>query len=236
MTVRRIGVVGTGRLGKVLAGKLAPRYTVAAHDRDVRKAKQFCKQAGITFLYPEPLARWAELFLLCVPAAEVLPWILNPGSLADPGAVFVNLATDLPTHDLAADPRLAGRTVIGLKPIAQYVALERGLSGLFVTGTRDPQLKGTLAEMFAALGRVVTGDEGVVRAINRTATAAALRLCAGWAAALPEADAEAVESALKNVVVGTILDYPPDTDNAYTNRILGTLREARDAAGVGGVV
>jgi hypothetical protein len=233
--VRWIGVVGTGRLGKVLASRLSPRFSVAAYDCDVRKAKQFCKQVGITFLYPDELARESDLILLCLPGDQVLPWLLGPGSQAPAGVVFVNLATELPTSTLVIDPRLTALAVVGLKPVAQFMALECGLPGLFVTDTTDSSLRETLAAVFASLGRVVAGDEAVVGAINREATAAALRFCAEWTGAVTSATPDLLDAALKNVVVGTILDYPPDPGNGYTNRILDAIRGAGAAEAVGGV-
>lgn len=230
--IHRIGVLGAGRLGRVLARRLAGRFHVAVHDRDARLARQFAEPSGIDFLGADDLVRTSDLVALCIPGDQVVPWLLGllPSSRA--GGWFVNLATDLPTTALRREPRLAGVRVVGLKPVAQFVSLSRGLPGLFVTTASDPSELALLEHVFSDLGRVVPGDEDIVGEVNRRATEAALRFCLGWPLerSMP-IDPDVAEAALKNVVVGTILDFPPDPANGYTARIIEAIRMAREPVG-----
>jgi hypothetical protein len=222
----RLGIVGAGRLGKVVARRLRDGHQVAVYDKDVRMAKQFTKQIGATFLYPDELVRRADVIALCLPGDQIKDWLASLDASTRAAPLYVNMATGLPTSALREDEDLRGLRFVGLKPLAQFVALDRGLPGLFVTSAADGiTYLPLLARVFVGLGRVVAGDEEAVGEINGMATEAALRFCldfthragrfaggAGW-----------VEAALKNVVVGTILDYPPDPENAYTGRLLGRI-------------
>jgi pyrroline-5-carboxylate reductase len=222
MSTERIGILGAGRLGRALSARLRESCEVAVYDVDARKGKQFAKQHGLAFLYEEDLLGFADLLLLCVPATAVEDFFrrLDRGRSRHP--VYLNLATDLDTPALVRAQGLNGLKVIGLKPIGQFVAIQHRLPTVFVTAHADAGDLDRLAAVFREVGVVQEGDEGKVRAINGRATELALRFCRGFEETLlPLAGDNAwARSALRNVAVGTILDYPPDEDNDYTRRIL----------------
>lgn len=222
MSGERIGILGAGRLGRALSARLRESCEVALYDADARKGKQFAKQHGLSFLYEEDLLGFADLLFLCLPAAEVEGFFRRLDRRRSRHPVYLNLATDLDTPTLVRAQGLDGLKVIGLKPIGQFVAIQHRLPAVFVTAHTDAGDLERLAAALREIGVVRVGDEGKIRAINGRATELALRFCRGFEEILlPLAGDEAwTRSALRNVAVGTILDYPPEEDNEYTRRIL----------------
>lgn len=217
----RIGVIGIGRLGRVLATRLSQRFEVVVHDRDAVKVKQFASRRGLALLDPEALIRRCEVIVLCIPGSGV-PALIGQLPIGERGhPLFVDTATE----PAAYDSTLAPTRIIGLRPVSQFAAIEQGLPALFVTGAESMEDRTLLGTMFDGIGTVIAGDETAVGPLNQLATTAALRLCRDLSsiAAARGIDRRLTDAALKNVAVGTILDYPPDPANAYTNRILDGL-------------
>src|SRR5262249_29441644 len=213
----RIGILGTGRLGKALAKLLGEHYKVFGWDVNIKRAKQVTKQCNVNFVSDLQQVLMSDLVLLCIPADEVITSFRNLPADGIYSCVFLNLATDIDTRSMIEQLKLHWLRVIGLKPIGQFAALRHRVPTTFVTSHEDPEDLGMLRKVFAPIGNICSGDELHVRAINRVATRLALQFCLNFESAIqPYAeDLEWSLSALRSVAVGTILDYPPDSDNAY---------------------
>jgi hypothetical protein len=221
LAVRRLGIVGTGRLGRALALRLREGFEVAVFDADLRTGKQFAKQSGLIFLYEHDLACFADALLLCTPADQVGPVVRRLEGGDGPYPLCVNMATAVDTSRLPRELGLEKVRVVGLKPIGQYTAIQHGLPAAFVSANASDEEHARLEAVFGSIGRVHRGDELAVRDLNRTATRLALRFCLAFQDAVgPLVDDSWVRAALRNVAVGTILDFPPSQDNAYTSQLL----------------
>jgi hypothetical protein len=229
----RIGIIGTGRLGKALAKPLGEHYKVVGWDANIKRAKQVTKQCNVNFVAALQQVLMSDLVLLCIPGEEVVAFFKDLRRDESFGCIFLNLATDVDTRSLIEELKLHRLRVIGLKPIGQFAALCHRVPTTFITGHDNPEDLKMLREVFAPVGNIYPGDELHVRAINRVATKLALQFCANFESAIqPYADdVEWGLSALKSVAVGTMLDYPPDSDNAYTASILREIAENSLSAG-----
>ncbi|NJQ05673.1 NAD(P)-binding domain-containing protein [Streptomyces lonarensis] len=237
-----VGVLGTGRLGRALAARLAAgpgRDGLAVADRDPAVAARLGGDLGVPALPPPELAARCALVLVCVPppaAAAAIAACRRGVATGRPGPVFANLATSLPTAVLRRDPALRGATVVGLKPVCQFTAVALGVPTPFLTAAAD-----RLALLRAAvgdLGPVLLTDErgeDAVGEVNRAATRAALRACTALRAELAglTADPAVAEAAVRNVFAGTALDFPPDPGNAYTAALLRDLAASHGEAAPG---
>ncbi|MBV6702051.1 NAD(P)-binding domain-containing protein [Kitasatospora aureofaciens] len=217
-----VAVVGLGRLGSVLADRLAERFTVLLHDADPKVARQVAADLSLPDMEPRELLAAADTVLLCVPPQDTARALRRLAALAGQlgrRPLFVNLATSVPTHELPE----VGLEVVGLKPVCQFTAVALGLKTVLVTSA--PRRITLLRTLAADLGEVVLGPEEVVGPANRAATKAALRACADLATELTGRGlpAEMVQAAIRNVLVGTALDYPPADTNPYTRSVLDEL-------------
>ncbi|MFI8083909.1 NAD(P)-binding domain-containing protein [Kitasatospora sp. NPDC086009] len=226
-----IAVVGLGRLGSVLADRLAERFPVLLNDSDPAVARRVAAELSLPDMDQREILSAADTVLLCVPPQETAAALRRLAALTEQvgrRALFVNMATSVPTEDL---PDL-GVEVVGLKPVCQFTAVALGLKTVLVTSA--PRRIGLLRTLAADLGEVVLGPEACVGPANRAATKAALRACAELAAELTGRGlpTDIVRAAIRNVFVGTALDYPPSDANPYTRSVLEEI--AGEAAEAGG--
>jgi NADP oxidoreductase coenzyme F420-dependent len=228
----RIGILGTGRLGKALAKVLGEHYKVFGWDVNIKRAKQVTKQCNVSFVPDLQQVLMSDLVLLCIPADDVIKFFKDLPADEIHRCVFLNLATDIDTRSMIEELHLHRLRVIGLKPIGQFAAMRHRVPMTFVTSHEDPEDLTLLRKVFAPIGNICLGDELHVRAINRVATKLALQFCVNFESTI-QPYAEGLEwslSALKSVAVGTMLDYPPDSDNVYTSSILKEIAENSLAA------
>lgn len=226
MEITKIGILGTGRLGKALGSRLREFYPVFAYDADAKKGKQVCKRLGFTFLYQKELLDSVDVLLLCIPPGEIAGFFrgLEPERHQHP--VYLNTATRVDTPELIQELGLRHLKVIGLKPIGQFTAVRQRIPLVFITAHTDAEDLKALERVFHPLGTLLQGDERKVGPLNRLATKLALRFCRAFESEVRSCteDPVWVASALRSVAVGTMLDYPPAEDNAYTASILEELR------------
>jgi hypothetical protein len=233
LTKTRIGVLGTGRLGQVLATRLRDTCDVAVCDADLKKAKQFAKKSGFSFLRESELVPFSELLLLCIPASaipEFLHRIARAGSFGH--CVFLDMATDSHTKLLMANQQLRPMRIIGLKMIGQFKAVQLGIPATFVTNYAKPDDLNLIDRVFRPLGRVSVGSEESIRHLNRFTTKLTLLFCYQLRQTAPSlvADPLWIKSALTNVAIGTILDFPPDADNGYTTSVLREIADENSSS------
>jgi hypothetical protein len=220
-----VGVLGTGRLGRELAKRLADSCQVVAWDADVKKAKQFTKQHNLSFAQdPEQLLH-SDVLLLCLPAPAIVTFLRELPTERHYRCVFVNLATGLDTPWLRETLRHQHFKIIGVKLIGQFAAIRQCIPLTLVTSHDDPQDLKLLQRVFGPIGHLSQGKEKSVQEINRAATKLALQFSKQFEAIIRPYACEPAwtVSALQNVVVGTLLDYPPELDNAYTRELLDEL-------------
>ncbi|WP_395297472.1 NAD(P)-binding domain-containing protein [Kitasatospora hibisci] len=214
-----IAVVGLGRLGAVLADRLAERFPVLLNDSDPAVARRVAAALSLPDMDQREILSAADTVLICVPPQETETALRRLAALAEEigrRPLFVNLATSVPTDRL---PEL-NVEVVGLKPVCQFTAVALGLKTVLVTSA--PRRIGLLRTLAADLGEVVLGPEKVVGPANRAATKVALKACAELAAELAGRGlpTDIVRAAIRNVLVGTALDYPPSDANPYTRSVL----------------
>lgn len=224
----RVGIVGAGRLGRALGGRLRPGAQVVFSDLDPRRAKQAAKQTGAASAPEREVLDGAEYLLVCIPPDQVPGFFRRAEAASAAGPLYLNTATDVDTPALVRELGLRRCRVMGLKPVGQFAAIARGVPVTFVTAHTDPGDLARVRRLFAPLGPVQVGDERGVGALNRLATRLALRFCLELPAQLAAAGSDPAWAvpALRGVVAGTLLDYPPDPENAYTARLLDELAAA----------
>jgi pyrroline-5-carboxylate reductase len=223
-----IGIVGVGRLGTVLAARLNMIGPILVHDLDPAAERRACRLPGITVSSMSEMAARVDVVLICTPDNAIVGLLeeLAMAELARP--VYAILATAITAERWAEIAHISRLRVVAVKVIGQFTAIECGLPALFVTESKDKTAVSILRNVLSGLGPLVQGPEDMVRHINRLAATQALiagRLLNEYCRSLELPTAWA-EAAVKNVLVGTLLDYPPHPDNGYTNAIMTELVDA----------
>ena len=229
--MERIGIVGVGRLGSVLARRLATRYEVLVWDQDPEALRRAAARPDVKAAPFEKLGGVCGVVLLCVPAGEVLAVLREAARLGAHNPLYLSLATAVSSDELGKAGLAMRLRVAGVKVVGQFTAIEHGLPALFVTSHEDAGIRHEIQEVLGDLGEVVAGEEDRIAALNRTAARLALQTGATFAKACEQMGIPSgwQEAALRNVLVGTLLDYPPETANSYTRAILEELAEEAEA-------
>jgi pyrroline-5-carboxylate reductase len=222
----RVGVVGVGYLGRVLAARLASHRQVLVTDKVPSRARDLAAQTPVAAVDPEELFRTAKIVVLVIPPAEVIPLLRKQGNRLQPGAVVVNMASSLATREVALILAHREVEVVGLKLLGQAYALSLGLKVLFLYCYGGNGLHPLVADLFSPLGEVVPGDEKTVEVVNDLSTRFGLAMYLQLERQLEEYQLtpEMKEVAIKAVAVGTILDFPPRAENDYISKRLDQVR------------
>jgi pyrroline-5-carboxylate reductase len=229
MTEDIVGVIGVGRLGRVVARKLCTRHDVLVCDvaEQALRATTEGSVGRIAVASFEVIARRASHVLFCTQARETLELLRRASELGLTRPLYVSLVTRLSEREMREDREMAPRLrVASAKVVGQFKAIEAGLPALFVVS--DAEQVNAL-ELLGCMGPVVVGPEQHVSVVNRTATRAALEVAERFLHGMGQLDvpAEMAMAALRNVLVGTLLDHPADPENEYINSLLREMAAAR---------
>ncbi|HEY1134867.1 MAG TPA: Rossmann-like and DUF2520 domain-containing protein [Nocardioides sp.] len=175
---RRVGVIGAGRVGAVVASALAAaghEVVAASGESDASRARAADLLPGVPLLKPSAVARTADLLLLTVPddmLGNVVDVLAASGALR-PGQVVVHTSG---RHGLAAleSARVAGARVVALHPAMTFTGTATDLprvAGCAYGATAAPADRPVVEQLVADLGGRVVWVEEERRALYHAALA-----------------------------------------------------------------
>jgi 3-hydroxyisobutyrate dehydrogenase-like beta-hydroxyacid dehydrogenase len=173
--VRRVGVIGAGRMGQPIIGHLARKgFAVHVHDTDPAKRAAVEERGGKWTADLSALARESDAVLICVGYDRELRELLSErGLLQDPrrDTIIAILSTVLPgtVQELARHARPLGIHVVDATVCRGGWAADEGTLLSFVGGSAEvvERLRPVLAAYSSDI--VPTGDVGsaqVAKAVN----------------------------------------------------------------------
>ncbi|GBG58491.1 hypothetical protein SPFL3102_03195 [Sporomusaceae bacterium FL31] len=214
-----VGLVGVGRMGEVLARKLAGHVNLYLLDRDLGRIQQLAAELNVSVA--NNLAEIAQLgrVILAVPDREVISCIKDFNEMKQP-LVVINVATNVAQRVLN---EIAASHIkcIGVKLIAHAGEMALGLEPVIIVNERPPELVNEAVALFQPVGKVVVGRADVVSSVNIAAAEAALAAAVQIEENLHLqgiTDPLIIKSAIRQVAAGIL--------KAYANNDLGPF--ARD--------
>ena len=173
--IRRVGVVGAGRMGQPIIGHLARKgFAVSVHDIDSGKRKSVEERGARWLAEPAALAREADAILICVGYDRELRELLSDHGLLKHirrGAIVAILSTVQPgtVRELARHAGGLGIHVVDATVCRGGWAADEGTLLSFVAGAAEvvDRLRPVLAAYSSDI--VPTGDVGsaqVAKAVN----------------------------------------------------------------------
>ncbi|MEG6585451.1 NAD(P)-binding domain-containing protein [Dendrosporobacter sp. 1207_IL3150] len=214
-----VGLVGIGRMGEVLAKKLAGHVDLWLFDRDSARTKALANELDVSVA--ASLSDIAKLgtVILAVPDREVISCIKEFNQINQPLTV-INVATNVAQRVLN-EAAASHIKCIGVKLVAHAGEMALGLEPVIIVNERPPELVEAAAEIFKPVGKVVIGRADIVSSINITAAQAALTAAVQIEENLQLqgiTDEVIIKSAIRQVAAGIL--------KAYANNDLGPF--ARD--------
>lgn len=224
----RIGVIGSGRMGRILAQRMAASHEVVLYDQDPAAATAVAAALGICAA--GSLAELAAAALvLAVPDSAVAGCLdaLRQGGTATP--VF-SIATNISRETLAELDRGAGRC-LNVKIVGHAGEMSRGARPLLVVDDIGGELGELALAVFAPVGEVIRGEADQVKTVNRLATEAALQAGVALEKALRQAgvtDGRLISAALSQVGPGVLRAYGEADLGPFARAIVAALRDKSD--------
>lgn len=219
----KIGIVGYGRMGHALAGRLIAYYDVFACDirEDIRG------ESIIKLVDAKSLFSLCRYILLCIHQKDMEYVVQENKSYCKSGTYLINIATDYPTRKLREMvDDILGIKVITAKIMGQYLAIEKGMPAVVVTDEIEEDKFSVVQSVFSRFATVIKGNTNVVKTINHEITKRVIYMlletyCFCEKQGMTK---EVYEIAVKAVATGTIEEFEQYTDNDYIKRILEEIR------------
>lgn len=218
-------IMGSGRMGEILAGSVSKDHAVIVYDRDEQKGKAVAERVGCRYGRPAGELPGADAAILALPPAVTVAALESVRQFLSPGTVVINIATTVLKEVLR--PVLSGAChLVGAKIVGHY--REMGEKPVILVDADTEKGMQAAALLFSGLGRVVPGDERLVQLINTVATREAFRAAARIEDLLREAgvDPRLISSALRVVAAGSIKSYAEGDIGPFARQLLQEIRSS----------
>ena len=221
----RIGMIGAGRMGRILAARMALEHEVVMYDADVSGAKKVADALRLT-----AVASLTEMnvdaVVLAVPDSAVESCIMKLRDVDKPWTVF-SVATNISREMLAA---MAEEKVscLNVKIIGHAGEMSRGQNPVVVIDEGAIDIVRGAQQIFASVGTVLVGNADQVKRINSVATEEALKAAVAIERELLLAgitDPEKLRGALSQVAPGVLRSYAEDDLGPFARGIVKALHD-----------
>ena len=221
----KAGIIGAGRMGKILAQRLATQHEVFIYDADPAAAEAAAQALGLRAA-ANLAGESADALVLAVPDAAVRPCIEMLLAQQTTALVF-SVATNI-SREILAEMAGASLQCLNVKIIGHAGEMSRGGQPVIVVDEADPALAKVAAELFAPVGSVVVAAADLVKTINVIATEQALKAAVAIEQALCAAgidDQAMIGGALSVVAPGVLKAYAEDDLGPFARGIVCALRD-----------
>lgn len=224
-----ITIVGSGRMGKILAAALASRHEVALYDADRESAASVAGSLKLRVLATMAEAV-ADAVVLAVPDKAVASCVAELARTGRAWNVF-SVATNI-SREMLAGMAGGGVRLLNVKIIGHAGEMSRGSRPVLVIDRGEADLVELARQVFAPVGALVVGAADQVQRINSVATAEALRAAVAVETALQKegiTDPALVRGALAQVAPGVLRAYAEDDLGPFAREIVAKIRETEPA-------
>ncbi|MFZ5943220.1 MAG: pyrroline-5-carboxylate reductase family protein [Bacillota bacterium] len=210
-----IAIIGCGRMGSFLAGKLSDPYQVYVYDQNPRYAENLAETCGVKAVAKEEL-NMAEVVILAL-ATDILPnALLELEKLLKNDAVIVNIATTL-----GHDQLQTGLNKVSAKIIGHYKEMSAGEKPVIIIEGTDQAGVNLVADVFSHIGTVVKGQSDMVTKINTISSQFGIVAALEIKKVLGEMQLseEIIIAAIRNVAAGTMKAFAVGDVGPFAQKI-----------------
>jgi 3-hydroxyisobutyrate dehydrogenase-like beta-hydroxyacid dehydrogenase len=225
----KVGIVGTGRMGRNLAERMSTRHEVVLYDSEPAAAR-----AVADSLQVRSAGSLAEMdvaaFVLAVPDSAVKACVDRLVELQTP-TLILSVATNISREILR---EIAGdkANCLNVKIIGHAGEMSRGAQPVIVIDQGRPDQVEIAWQLFEPVGNVVVGEADLVKTINVIATQQALKAAVEIERQLERAgvtDPVLVQGALIQVAPGVFKAFAENDLGPFGRGLVAQLRENPDS-------
>ncbi len=219
----KLGIVGYGRMGRALAGRLVGKFDLYACD--IRE--DLIYEQGVNKVDTKTLFSVCRYIVLCLNKVDIQEVVLQYKSYCNKTTYLINVATEShidQLNNLVRDcPYIQP---IGVKIMGQYIAIEHGMQSVIVTESKDERLFQVVSDVFSTIALVIKYKEDIVGKLNHWITKKAIRmLCSVYEECKKFGiKSEVYELAAKSILIGTIEEFKIPSGNEYIEKIMNEIR------------
>jgi pyrroline-5-carboxylate reductase len=221
----KIGLVGVGRMGRVLAELLVKQVELCIFDRNIDKMKLLAEKLNIsTVTNLEEMMAW-EIVILAVPDREVMSCIKDFNAIEKP-LMVINIATnvgqDMLNHMAAPHVKCICAKFVGH---ADEMAL--GQQPVIIVNQFPEELVAQTVKIFQLFGQVVIGEADLVHTINKVAAEKAIEAAVQIEEILIQkkiTDSTIIKSAIGQVAAGIIKAYADGNMGPFAREIVQSVK------------
>jgi len=220
-----IGLVGVGRMGAVLAKRLAGHVELCLFDRNTERMNVVAEQLNVcTVNNLEDIVEMGTV-ILAVPDNEVVSCIKRFNQIKKPITV-INIATNVSQHmvDKIADPHVK---CICIKFIGHATEMALGHRPVILVNQFPADIVPQMVELFQIVGPVLVGKADIVHTINTIAAEKAIEAAVGIEEALKKqniTDEDIVKSAIRQVAAGILKAYTDGNMGPFARKIVESVK------------
>lgn len=225
----KIGLVGIGRMGEVLAKRLAKHRELCLFDRNTEQMNKIAKELTVsTAANLEEIAKM-ENIILAVPDHEVVSCIKVFNQMKQPLTV-INIATNVSQHLLEgiAAPHVR---CICIKFIGHADEMALGEKPVIIINEFPADIVPQMIDIFQPVGQVLVGKADLVYTINTIAAEKALEAAVGIEERLKQKNITnqvMVKSAIKQVAAGILKAYADGNMGPFAREIVHSVKNKID--------
>ena len=224
----KIIVIGAGRMGRILAERMATEHEVVVYDANSKDAQTVAESLQLKAV--ESLAEMdADAVVLAVPDSAVNLCINELHKIQKMWNVF-SVATNISREMLTA---MTGGEVrcLNVKIIGHAGEMSRGAKPVIVVDQGEVEMVQMAQQIFSLVGTVLVGEADQVKKINSVATEEVLKAAVSIEQALQSAgitDPELIRGALSQVAPGVLRAYSENDLGPFARGIVNRLRDRTD--------
>ncbi|MDF2501289.1 MAG: hypothetical protein K0Q77_2003 [Anaerosporomusa subterranea] len=223
----RIGIVGIGRMGRVLAVKLAEVAELTLYDVNSDRLAKVAAATGAKVGASLEEAALGDAVILALPDREVIDCLKDFNQIRRSPITVINVATNVAQSVLehTAAPHVH---CISAKFISQAGEMAAGARPVIIVHDTPEELVPLTTEIFAHVGDVLIGNSDVVTTINTVAAEKAIE-----AAVLIEeslrmkgfSNPAIAKSAVGQVAAGIVKAYAADNLGPFAREIVHSVKK-----------
>ena len=221
----RIGLVGVGRMGRVLARLLAEHVELCLFDRNGSQMDMVAKERSVSTVNKlEDIVKIGTV-ILAVPDREVLNCIEIFNQIKEPITV-ISIATNVSQHVLEqmAAPHVK---CICIKFIGHADEMAQGKRPVIIVNQFPADIVPQMVEIFQIVGQVLVGRADIVHTINTIAAEKAIEAAVGIEEALKRqdiTDQDIVKSAISQVASGILKAYADGNLGPFAQEVVQSVK------------
>lgn len=224
-----IGLIGVGRMGRVLAKLLVGHVELCLFDRNIEQMKQIATELNITTVNSLKEIVQKGTVILAVPDNEVINCVEIFNQINSPIRV-INIATNV-TQQMLEKVAAVHVKCISIKIIGHANEIALGQRPVIIVDEFPADSVLEMVEIFQSVGQVLVGKADIVHSINTIAAQKAIEAAVGIEEALREQNITEpiiIKNAIRQVAAGILKAYADGDMGPFAQEIVQSLKSKKD--------